>query len=117
MSKQKYPQASVTTSESGSKKKSRISKVRAEYSSFHLMAKRKRKKEEAEERQAEYDKLTTKQKLDQLGKTGSNRQRARLQALLDTKVVHSEPPHTFSKTKGEPSTNIKLTKSPMAIQC
>jgi hypothetical protein len=52
------------------------------YNSTGLWAKRNRKRQEAEARQAEYDKLTTAQKLTQLGKTGSNRQRGRLEALL-----------------------------------
>jgi hypothetical protein len=106
MSKQKYPQASVSTSDTG-KKTSRVSKVRAEYSSFHLHAKRKRKKEEAEERQAAYDKLTTKQKLEQLGPTGSNRQRKRLETILAA-TVPGVPPITTVAPK---AVKVKKPKS------
>lgn len=52
------------------------------YSSAKLHAKRNRKRQEAEDRQLEYDKKTTAQKLKDLGPTGSNRQRARLEAIL-----------------------------------
>jgi hypothetical protein len=52
------------------------------YSSAKLHAKRNRKRREAEDRQFEYDKKSTAQKLKELGATGSNRQRARLTALL-----------------------------------
>lgn len=57
-------------------------KGRDSYSSAKLHAKRDRKRREAEDRQFEYDKLSTPQKLKELGDTGSNRQRARLTALL-----------------------------------
>lgn len=52
------------------------------YSSAKLHAKRNRKRDEAEKRQFEYDQKTTTQKLKELGPTGSNRQRARLEAIL-----------------------------------
>lgn len=52
------------------------------YSFTKRQAKLNRKRREAEDRQFEYDKKSTAQKLKELGATGSNRQRARLTALL-----------------------------------
>lgn len=77
MSKQKYPQ-SATVSSTGTS----VSKGRETYSSVKLHAKRDRKRREADDRQFEYDKKTTAQKLKELGETGSNRQRVRFTALL-----------------------------------
>ena len=60
MSKQKYPQsqtASVTTD--GNK----VRKGRESYSNFHLHAKRSRKRQEAEARQASYDALSIEEKM------------------------------------------------------
>jgi hypothetical protein len=98
MSKQKYPQASVSTDDSG-KKKSRISKVRAEYSSFHLHAKRKRKKEEAEERNAKYAALSLKEKFATLVPGGSKRQVARLTKLMEVQPLPQPPAPKPSKVK------------------
>ena len=79
MSKQKYPQA-TTVSSSGTP--TRRVATRTSYSSTKLHAKRDRLRREADDRQFEYDKLSTEQKLKELGPTGSNRQRLRLTALL-----------------------------------
>ena len=78
MSKQKYPQ-SETVSSSGEKV---VRKGREHYSHAKADARKNKRRDEAEDRQANYDALTTKEKLKGLGATGSNRQRKRLEALL-----------------------------------
>ena len=78
MSKQKYPQAaSASTSSTGTTRKGREN-----YSQVKTHAKQDRKRHEAYARQDKYDRLSTEQKLKELGPTGSNRQRVRLTALL-----------------------------------
>ncbi len=52
------------------------------YNSSFIRAKRNRKRDEAEARQFAYDQKSTATKLKELGATGSNRQRARLTAIL-----------------------------------
>lgn len=78
MSKQKYPQAATVTTASGAV----VKKGREHYSHVKADAKKRRKQQEADERQFKYDGLTTAQKLKGLGATGSSRQRKRLEALL-----------------------------------
>lgn len=81
MSKQKYPQASsASTSTTGGGNASK--RKQNGYSSIKLHAKRDRKRREAEDRQFEYDKKTTAQKLKELPATGCKRQRTRLEAIL-----------------------------------
>lgn len=88
MSKQKYPQTSVsTTSSTGAPRKGRDS-----YSSHHLHAKRNRKRQEAEDRQSTYDALTLKEKFATLIPGGSKRQLRRLDALMDAQPAPSAPP-------------------------
>lgn len=79
MSKQKYPQASVSTTSDGSKV---VRKGRDNYSSTKLWAKRQRKRDEAEERQFKYDNLSTAEKLAGLPVGACARQRTRLEAVL-----------------------------------
>lgn len=81
MSKQKYPQTAARSDNSlgGASRSS----TRKSYSHAHADAKKDRKRREADERQFKYDGLTTAQKLKALGSDGSNRQRKRLQALLE----------------------------------
>lgn len=79
MSKQKYPQTSTSTLSDGSVAKR---KGRDSYSSAKLHAKRDRKRREAYARQDAYDRLSNTAKLRSLGKTGSKRQRVRLEALI-----------------------------------
>jgi hypothetical protein len=78
MSKQKYPQTATVTTAGGVT----VRKGREHYSHAKSDAKKKRRQQEADDRQFKYDGLTTAQKLKGLGPTGSNRQRKRLEALL-----------------------------------
>ena len=88
MSKQKYPQASVSTSSStGTPHKGRDS-----YSNFHLHAKRERKRHEAIDRQKIYDALTLKEKFATLIPGGSKRQLTRLTALMEAQPAPVAPP-------------------------
>jgi len=88
MSNQKYPQKAATTSTGAAPKKGRD-----HYSHAKADARKDRRRDEAEDRQFKYDSLPTAEKLKQLGPTGSNRQRKRLEALLakerGTQVKHA----------------------------
>lgn len=79
MSKQKYPQASVSTTSDGSKV---VRKGRDNYSQVKANARRNKRRDQAEARQFKYDSLSTKEKLASCVPDGSKRQRARLEALL-----------------------------------
>lgn len=84
MSKQKYPQASVsTTSATGTPRKGRAS-----YSQIKTHAKQDRKRREAYARQDKYDSLTLAQQLATTDPNGSKRQRARIEAAM-AKAVES----------------------------
>lgn len=78
MSKQKYPQSSVSSGGVTKEKKT----GRANYTHAKADARKNRRRDEAEARQFKYDNLSTAEKLKGLGATGSNSQRTRLQALL-----------------------------------
>jgi hypothetical protein len=78
MSKQKYPHAASVSTSDGKP----VRKGRENYSQVKTHAKQDRKRHEAYARQDKYDRLSTEQKLKELGPTGSKRQRARLEKLL-----------------------------------
>jgi hypothetical protein len=82
MSKQKYPQSTARTdnSLSGASRNT----ARKSYSHAKADAKKDRKRQQAEDRQADYDALSTKAKLASIPVGGGNRQRKRLEALLAT---------------------------------
>jgi hypothetical protein len=80
MSKQKYPQASVGNLGSG-KTVNRPRKVNG-YSNFHLHAKKNRKRDEAEARQAAYAKLPIAEKMKHAGK----KELAKLEKRLATQT-------------------------------
>jgi hypothetical protein len=80
MSKQKYPQ-SASRSDNSLGGASR-STVRKSYSHAKADARKERKRMEAEDRQADYDALSTTAKLASIPVGGGNRQRKRLEALL-----------------------------------
>jgi hypothetical protein len=87
MSKQKYPQKEKATTTG---KPTRTNK-RERYNSEKLHAKRNRKRDEAEERQAKYDRLTLTQQLATCIPGGSKRQRARIEAAM-AKALSKTPP-------------------------
>ena len=96
MSHQKYPQASVsTTSATGTPRKGRASS----YSQVKAHARQDRKRHEAYARQDKYDLLTTKQKIIQLGPTGSERQRNRLELQLLEEQASNTPNVPVVKTE------------------
>lgn len=86
MSKQKYPTTSTATTSTGA-----VRKGRDNYSSTKLWAKRDRKREEAEDRQAKYDALSTAEKLAGLPVDACARQRARLEKQLATEKAAKKP--------------------------
>lgn len=86
MSKQRYPQTTATTTATGTVRKGRDS-----YSSTKLWAKRDRKREEAEDRQAKYDALSTAEKLAGLPVGACARQRTRLEKQLATEKAAKKP--------------------------
>jgi hypothetical protein len=99
MSQQKYPQkTSVSSSSTGEKIAS--GKTNG-YSSFHLHAKRKAKRAEAEARQAAYESLTIAEKFATLVTGGSKKQRAKLNEQL-ADVVASK--------KEQPAASVKKAK-------
>jgi hypothetical protein len=79
MSKQKYPQASVSTTSTGEKV---VRKGRENYSQSKAHVKNDRKRHEAYARQDKYDKLSTAEKLAQLPVGTCERQRLRLTKQL-----------------------------------
>ncbi len=84
MSKQKYPQSSSSTTSTGESRGIRPVKKNG-YSQIVANVTKNRKRTEAKERQAAYDKLTTAEKLAAIGKTGSVKQKAKLTAQLAKK--------------------------------
>ena len=68
MSKQKYPQATSVSSTGTTVNKNATKRKQNGYSNFTLHAKRNRKRQEAEERQAAYDKLSLAEKMKHAGK-------------------------------------------------
>ena len=93
MSKNKYASEALTTS-ANSATPTRLNR-RKEYSSFHLHAKRNRKRSDAEERQAAYNKLSIAEKL----KTAGKKETAKLQKRLAT--------HTPPQVKPAPLTQAE----------
>jgi hypothetical protein len=79
MSKQKYPQTSVSTTSTGEKA---AHKGREHYSQVKAHVKNDRKRHEAYARQDKYDKLSTAEKLAQLPVGTCERQRIRLTKQL-----------------------------------
>ena len=88
MSKQKYPQATVTTTSDGSKV---VRRGRENYSQVKTHAKSDRKRHEAYARLDKYDKLSTAEKLAELPIGACKRQRVRLAKQL------AEETQTFKK--------------------
>lgn len=88
MSKQKYPTSTGTNATTGT---SRNIKQKG-YSNKIRLAKKNRKRSEAIARNAAYAKLSTAEKLKGLGKTGSNHQRARLEAILEKEKAPAVKP-------------------------
>ena len=90
MSKQKYPTTSTATTATGA-----VRKGRDNYSSTKLWAKRDLKRDQAEDRQAKYDALSTKEKLAGLPPAPAcARQRTRLEKQL---AVEKEAKKTVKK--------------------
>jgi ribosomal protein S8E len=97
MSKQKYPQtASRGDNSLGGASRST---VRKSYSHAKADARKERKRMQAEDRQAEYDALSTKAKLASIPVGGGNRQRKRLEALLALEKAPQAKPAPL--TQGE----------------
>jgi len=91
MSKQKYPQTSVTSTSTGTTRKGRES-----YSQFKANARVDRKRNEAYARQDKYDRLTLTQQLESCVPDGSKRQRARIEKQMNavTEPAAKTPPLT-----------------------
>ena len=79
MSKQKYPNTTVSTSADGTKS---VHKGREHYSHAKADARKDRRREQAEDRQIKYDTLSLAEKLAALPKGTCQRQRAKLEKKL-----------------------------------
>lgn len=84
MSKQKYPQTSVSTSADGTKA---VRKGRDHYSQGKAHAKNDRKRAESYDRLKKYERLTLTQQLESCVPGGSKRQRARIEAEMVKSVA------------------------------
>jgi len=102
MSNQKYPQAKTVTSTGEDKPK----RGRERYSHAKADARKQKRRDDAEDRQAKYDALTLTEKVQSCVPGGSKKQLAKLEKKL------ANEPHTFSKKVGEPSANFRLTGEP-----
>jgi hypothetical protein len=80
MSKQKYPTTTTSTTATGT-----VRKGRENYSQAKAHARKNKRRDEADIRQAKYDALSTKEKLAGLPAGVCARQRARLEKQLATK--------------------------------
>ena len=76
------------------------------YSTFHLKAKQKRKRAEAEARQDAYDKLTIAEKFATLIPDGSKKQRAKLNKQLEAAVKKGVP-----KVQSDEQKPVRIPKS------
>jgi hypothetical protein len=101
MSKQKYPQSTVTTSPTGIKT---VRKGREHYSQVKAHAKNDRKRHEAYARLDKYDRLTTAQKLAELPEGACERQRVRLTKQL---AAESQAPTKAKTVKQVPLTSAQ----------
>ena len=97
MSQQKYPQKASVSSSTGDKTGPQRGKTNG-YSSFHLHAKRKAKRADAEDRQDKYDALTIAEKFSTLVEGGSKKQRAKLTKQLEVAAAKGIPKATAPKT-------------------
>jgi len=96
MSKQKYPQTSVSTNSTGT---TRIRPIKKNgYTQVRNHAKQDRKRLEAYARQDKYDGKTLKQQLESTDPNGSKRQRARIEAAM-AKAVETSVKVTAPKTE------------------
>lgn len=108
MAKQKYSQTTVsTTTSDGSKTVQKVS-GRKNYRSTKLWAKRDRKRQEADERQSKYDRLTLTQQLATCVSGGSIRQRAKIEALM-AKAAAKNPVKVPAPVV-EPAAKVKRVK-------
>ena len=94
MSKQKYPQTSVTSTTTGTTRKGR-----ERYSQFKANAKRARKRAEAFARQDKYDRLTLTQQLESCVPGGSKRQRARIEAEMAKATAPAAKPAPLTEAQ------------------
>jgi hypothetical protein len=104
MSKQKYPQASVVTTDGKPTRKGR-----EHYSQMKTHAKQDRKRHEAYARQDKYDRLTLTQQLDSCVPDGSKRQRARIEAAM-AKAVQTPVKVTKPAPLTEAQKSAKVVK-------
>ena len=98
MSKQKYPQSITSATNSSGESLS----GRDSYSSHFIHAKRDRKRREAEERQAEYDKLSIQEKMKHAGKKEL--------AKLQKKLALQTPPAVKVAPMTEKQKSVKAVK-------
>jgi hypothetical protein len=98
MSTQKYPQSSSAPSSSGEKRNTLTIK-RNGYTQVKANAKRNRKRNEADDRQAAYDNLTIAEKFSTLVTGGSAKQRNKLTKQLEKAAAKGIPAPVAAKVE------------------